>query len=76
MSYYAYLESMSIACSDPSFEALLMAAIRRADTENYRKLSIAFPDVVIELQQRYNAPGGELAGDVLDDVLPRLVPDE
>ena len=46
-----------------SFYALLMAVIRRADTDNLAALERAFPDVVKELRQRYSAPGGVLESD-------------
>ena len=40
------------------FYALLMAAMRKADTDNLRKLQRSFPEVWQELQTRYNSPGG------------------
>lgn len=40
-----------------------MAAMRKADTFNRAYLSTAFPQVWIELQDRYNAPGGILPGE-------------
>ena len=58
--YTAYKASMHIAAEGYSFYALLMAAMRGADTDNARKLKDAFPDVWSELQARYKAPGGFL----------------
>jgi hypothetical protein len=45
------------------FYTLLMAAMREADTDNLNKLQRAFPEVLNELQARYNAPGGKLEGE-------------
>jgi hypothetical protein len=63
MSYYDYLISRQIGASDPPFEALVMAAIRKADSTNTVKLRAAWPDVWDELSARYNAPGGRLPSD-------------
>jgi len=59
----AYQQSITLAEDDPSFYALIMAAMRKADDTNLEKLKTAFPDVYIELVQRYNAPGGCLDDD-------------
>jgi len=48
----------SVLLSDNEFYALIMAAMRRADTDNQRLLREAWPEVWDELQLRYNAPGG------------------
>lgn len=63
MSRFDYLESKRLAMEDASFAALIMAAYRRADTANALLLRGAFPDLVAELQARYNAPGGLLDAD-------------
>lgn len=42
------------------FYGMLMAALRGADSENYERIRAVFPDVVAELEARYNAPGGVL----------------
>lgn len=60
MSAYDYLASFEISKTDPPFYALIMAAMRRADTENLAQLRAAFPDTYTELEARYNAPGGLL----------------
>lgn len=49
--------------NDDTFYALIMAAMRLADTDNMVKLKWAWPDVARELQARYNAPGGLLPGE-------------
>jgi hypothetical protein len=46
------------------FAACIMAAARRADSANFDLLRLAFPDIVNELIERYDAPGGRLPGDV------------
>lgn len=62
MSHFDYIASRSIAPDFP-FAACVMAAARRADTANFDKLRAAFPEIVDELQARYDAPGGRLPGD-------------
>ncbi len=63
MSKYDYDESVAIFNRGESFYALIMAAMRKADTANSFILEAAFPGVRMELQQRYNAPGGLLEGE-------------
>lgn len=63
MSHFDYEESIRIAAQDHSFKALIMAAMRKADTNNMAKLTRAFPDIRDELLDRYNAPGGLLPGE-------------
>ncbi len=63
MSYYDYRMSEQLAAKDTPFYALIMAAMRRADSMNENKLKAMFPDTWKELQERYNAPGGQLDGD-------------
>lgn len=43
---------------DAPFDAIVMAAMRRADSENLEKLKRAFPEVWFEFRERYNGPGG------------------
>lgn len=63
MSLHEYEISRSITnVDDPPFYALIMAAMRRADSTNSRKLWEAFPGTWDELQARYNAPGGQPEG--------------
>ena len=60
MSLHDYQTSKLIAEADPSFAALIMAALRKADTYNARLLREAWPDICAEMQARYDAPGGML----------------
>lgn len=48
------------------FFSLIMAAARFADTDNLEALEQAFPELIAELKQRYNAPGGALTDKELD----------
>ena len=45
------------------FYALIMVAMKNADTDNQAKLQAAWPEVWAELEQRYNAPQGLLVGE-------------
>ncbi len=63
MSLHEYRESLRISADDPGFYALIMAAVLKADDRNYRKLLHAWPDIVEERRERYNAPGGLLPGE-------------
>jgi len=63
MSLYDYRVSRLLSADDPSFYALIMAAMRQADTVNIEKLRTAFPSVWDEFHARYHAPGGRLPGD-------------
>jgi hypothetical protein len=60
MSRFEYQQSRRIAAEGYGFYALIMAAMRQADTDNAITLKTAFPAVWEELQARYNAPGGFL----------------
>jgi hypothetical protein len=53
---------------DPPFYALIMAAMRKADTTNSDLLKRAFPEVWDELEERYWTPGGLTAseGGIID----------
>lgn len=73
MSKLDYEASKRIARQDPSFYALLMAAMRKADDNNLSFLQDCWPGVWQELQARYNAPGGVLPS---DDNLTRLPSEE
>lgn len=61
MSRYDYERSRQLV--NESFASLIMAAIRKADTDNYRLLRAAFPEIADELQARYDATGGFLDGE-------------
>ena len=51
MSLYDYRKSKEIAAKEPSFESLIMAAAWNADTLNYGKLKVAFPEIIEELEK-------------------------
>lgn len=57
------LELKAMELDSNAFYALIMAAMRQADTDNARKLREAFPATYRELRDRYNAPGGILEGE-------------
>ena len=63
MSLIDYNQSQKIGAQGFYFYALIMAAMRKADTENLWKLQEAWPAIWDELQARYNAPGGLLDGE-------------
>lgn len=64
MSYYDYAVSQELAKMDPPFYALVMAAMRKADSDNIVRLRNLFPETYAELFARYHAPGGYLPGEV------------
>lgn len=63
MSFYEYSVSKALDNQDVPFYALIMAAMRKADTINAHKLRAAWPHIWDELHARYNAPGGILKGE-------------
>ena len=63
MSLYDYRESLDIAAHDYQFYALIMGAMRKADTHNLIRLKSVFPQTWAELQQRYHAPGGVIGNE-------------
>lgn len=63
MSHYDYRRSIQIAIQDEPFYALIMAAMRQADTGNLERLQLAFPAVYAELAARIDAPNGVLPGE-------------
>lgn len=63
MSHFDYQTSKLIVLQDYPFYALIMAAMRQADTLNAALLREAFPRVWTELENRYHAPGGLLPGE-------------
>lgn len=60
---HAYQVSRDRALCDAPFSALIFAAIRKADTDNLTRLTLAFPELVDEMRARYDAPGGRIDGD-------------
>jgi hypothetical protein len=64
MSLHEYEVSLNISARDYPFYALIMAAFRKADSDNLGKLRCAFPLTWNEFIERYNAPGGLLEGEL------------
>lgn len=60
-----YLLSQIISRNDPSFSALLMTLIRKADSDNRTIISRHWHAIYSEFWERYNAPGGYLPGEVV-----------
>ena len=69
MGLHEYVISQEISAKDYPFYALIMAAMRQADTMNVSLLRGMFPGTWKELQQRYNAPGGALDKKEMDDIV-------
>ena len=63
MSLHSYEVSLEISKGDPPFSALIMSAMRKADTKNTVLLKMAFPEIWDELQERYWTPGGLIASE-------------
>lgn len=73
MSLYDYHYSLKkLSLVDAPFYALLMAAIRKADTENLARLREGFPELVDEFTRRYYAPLGVLPEDNVEIPLEQL----
>lgn len=58
MSYEEYVISKRLIESGPPFHSLIMAAMRKADSDNVLRLRAMWPGVWEELETRYNTPGG------------------
>lgn len=67
MARFDYIFSRELLDSSPTFDALIMAAMRKADSTNIEKLKKAWPEVWKELQARYNSRGGWLPGEINDE---------
>lgn len=63
MTYYDYQKSKEITSNNYPFNALIMAAMRKADYTNLVELKRAFPETFNEFTKRYDAPGGIIEGD-------------
>ncbi len=63
MSLHAYHYSVKLGHQDPPFEALIMAAMMKADPDNLFKLRQAFPNILKELWARFEAPMGVIPED-------------
>jgi hypothetical protein len=66
MSQYDYERAKALDYAAEPFAALIMAAFRRADTDNSARLEAAFPEIVTEQKRRYCAPGGVLPEEETD----------
>ena len=58
-----YNIARALYSADLPFSALIAAAGLRADTANTHKLQGMFPELLVDLQKRYDAPGGLIEGD-------------
>ena len=70
-----YEISKRISANDIPFAALIAAALRKADTNNFARLKQAFPELTSDFKLRYNAPGGILLKDNFqnpDEVLKKV----
>lgn len=63
MSLYDYRQSQQLSETDPQFAALIMAAMRKADSGNRMRLRNAFPEIYAEFTERDYAPYGRLPGE-------------
>lgn len=60
MSHYDYEVSKHISSHDYTFGAMMMALMRKADSQDLEILKASFPRIHAELVARYSAPGGIL----------------
>jgi len=60
MSLYDYKRSLDVNLLDFPFAAIIMAAMRQADSDNLEQLRVAFPEIYAELRDRIEAPCGVL----------------
>ena len=70
-----YEISKRLAVRDIPFAALIAAALRKADPDNFARLESVFPGIASDLKLRYNAPGGILLKDNIenyDETLKRV----
>lgn len=63
MSLFDYRKAQELAKADIPFYALIMAAMRKADSTNLAMLRSMYPEIYREVEARYNAPGAILEGD-------------
>lgn len=74
MSLFDYRQSLRLSADDPTFAALVMALIRKADSFNRAKIDEAWPEIAAEMQTRYDAPRGVLPGEVDPEVISEPTP--
>jgi len=63
MTLHDYEASKTIEAENPPFYALIMAAMRKADSTNASKLRSLWPEVSAELQYRYWSADGLMPGE-------------
>ena len=63
MSRNDYEVAKQIESANPPFYALIMAAMRKADSANASLLQHAWPETVAELNYRYWSAGGFMPGE-------------
>lgn len=63
MSLHSYRAALELVSKDRPFSSYIMAAMLKADSGNVLILEAVFPKIVAELRERYDAPGGFLAGE-------------
>jgi hypothetical protein len=63
MSHFDYEQSLKAVGEGLTFRALIMAAMRRGNTEAVKKLRWAFPQMWTELQARSKTKDGKLEGE-------------
>ena len=63
MTHHDYKVSQQIEAEKYPFYALIMAAMRKADSENAGKLRSLWPDTSVELNYRYWSAGGFVPGE-------------
>jgi hypothetical protein len=71
VSAHDYRVSLGISVQGYSFDSLVFAALRQADTVNAAKIRAAWPELSAEMQERYSAPGGLLPGEPGHDAVMR-----
>ena len=75
MSLFDYEVSIDLERHDLPFNALIMAAMRRADTDNMNMLKAMWPAVYDELHARYHAPGRALNAEEVEQATKSAEPD-
>ena len=65
MSLHSFYVAKRLHAEDVGFDALIMAALWRADSDNASRLREAWPDLCAEMRRRYVAPGGAIDGEAV-----------
>lgn len=69
MSLHGYHYSVKLANLDAPFESLIMAAMRKADSDNIVRLRASFLEIWTELRARYDAAFGVIPEDCVTDMI-------